>query len=214
MFGKLNLAFPDLLNAQIAKVSIFIGKIVTVKDLIAGEADKGEETMEARENKTVCKTGFLYCPGCGLRIPKSKMLGYYGTYCPSCGSKMIEEGSLPYKSTSYSNIRTFQKKIRRRNNSGRTNSYNKVNKNTKFDNDIKILHNNQAIEKSTRENYKNAIKELTELIRLNPSDFKLYFDRATLKVHAEDFEEARRDFELCEKCHHNSNYEFEDYPLL
>ena len=185
-----------------------------VGELIVGEADKGEETMEARENKTQIKTGFLYCPRCGLRRPKSKMLGYYKTYCPACGTRMIEEGSLPYKSTSYSNIRTFQKKLRLRYNLSRTNSYNNVNQNTIIDNEIKTLENHQGIEKSTKENYKNAIEELTELIRLNPRDFKLYFDRATLKVHAEDFEDARRDFELSEKCHRNSNIEFEDYPLL
>jgi hypothetical protein len=214
MFGKLNLVFPDLRNVQIAKAPIFIGKIIMVGELIVGEADKGEETMEARENSTESKTGFLYCPICGLRIPKSKMLGYYKIHCPSCGTIMIEEGSLPYKSTSHSNIRTFQKKIRLRYNLSRTNSDNRINQKTNIDNDIKNLENNQGIEKSTKENYKNAIRELTELIRLNPRDFKLYFDRATLKVHTEDFEEARRDFELSEKCHRNSNNEFEDYPLL
>ena len=170
--------------------------------------------METRENKTESKTGFLYCPNCGLRRPKSKILGYYKTYCPSCGTKMIEEGSLPYKSTSYSNIRALQKRIRLRYNLSRTNSYYKVNQKSTNNNEIIIFENNQGLEKSPKEICKNEIKELTELIRLNPKDFKLYFYRATLKMHAEDFEEAKRDFELSEKCHRNSNLEFEDYPLL
>ena len=109
MFGKLNLVFQDLLIARSAVAQIFVEKIVKAKDLIAGEADKGIETMEGMENKIQYKTGFLYCPRCGLRRPKSKMLGYYGRYCPYCGSKMIDEGSLPYKAKSNLNYKTILK---------------------------------------------------------------------------------------------------------
>jgi DNA-directed RNA polymerase subunit RPC12/RpoP len=109
MFGKLNLVFQDLLIARSAEVQIFIEKIVKAEDLIAGEADKGIETMKGIENKTQYKTGFLYCPRCGLRRPKSEDLGNYGGYCPYCGSKMIDEGSLPYKAKSNLNYRTILK---------------------------------------------------------------------------------------------------------
>ncbi len=98
MFGKLNLVFPDLRNVRSAEALIFIEKIVKVKDLIAGGTDKGEEVMEGIENKTQYKTGFLYCPRCGLRKPKNEIFGYYGGYCPSCGTRMIDEGPLPFTS--------------------------------------------------------------------------------------------------------------------
>jgi len=43
------------------------------------------------------KTGFLYCPRCGLRKPKPEILDYYSGHCPACGCRMIEETFLPYK---------------------------------------------------------------------------------------------------------------------
>lgn len=46
-------------------------------------------------------TGFLYCPRCGLRIPRSKVSGDYFGCCPACGSKMVEEGPIPYSSKKY-----------------------------------------------------------------------------------------------------------------
>ncbi len=64
------------------------------------------------------------------------------------------------------------------------------------------------------ENYVDEIKELTEAIRLNSKDFKLYFNRAILKVRAGDFEGARNDFEMSANCHRNSNLEIEDYPIV
>ena len=85
---------------------------------------------------------------------------------------------------------------------------------TKLAKYIQIFHTTKGIEKSGMENYKDAIKELKEKIRLNPRDFKHYFDRATLKVHAGDFEGARRDFKMSENCHRNSDIEIEDYPVL
>ena len=68
------------------------------KDLIAGEADKEIEAMEGIVTKNKIKTGFLFCPRCGLRRPKDEIFGYYGGYCPYCGARMVEEGSLPYSS--------------------------------------------------------------------------------------------------------------------
>ena len=97
MFGKLNLVFQDLLIARSAVAQIFVEKIVKAEDLIAGEADKEKQAMEGIIIKHKGKTGFLYCPRCGLRRPKSEDLGYYGGHCPYCGSIMIDEGSLPYK---------------------------------------------------------------------------------------------------------------------
>ena len=69
------------------------------KDLIAGEADKGEEAMEGIVIKAKHKTGFLYCPRCGLRKPRNEIFGYYGGCCPFCGTRMVVEGPLPYSST-------------------------------------------------------------------------------------------------------------------
>jgi hypothetical protein len=77
---------------------IFIEKILKVKDLIAGEADNGIEAMDGIEIKTKGKTGFLYCPRCGLRKPKNEIFGYYSGYCPSCGARMVYEGLLPFTS--------------------------------------------------------------------------------------------------------------------
>ena len=98
MFGQLNLVFQDLRNAQSAEALIFIEKILKAKDLIAGEADKGIEAMEGIVIKAKGKTGFLYCPRCGLRKPKNEIFGYYGGYCPSCGTRMVDEGPLPFTS--------------------------------------------------------------------------------------------------------------------
>lgn len=96
--GMLSSVFQDLWNAQSAEVLIFIGKIVKAKDLFAGEADKGIEVMDGIAIKTKSKSGFLYCPRCGLRKPKNEIFGYYGGYCPSCGTRMVDEGPLHFTS--------------------------------------------------------------------------------------------------------------------
>jgi len=85
---------------------------------------------------------------------------------------------------------------------------------TKFAKNIQIFHTTKGIQKSGMENYEDSIKEITETIRFNPRDFKLYFDRAILMVRTGDFEGARRDFKLSENCHRNSDIEIEDYPVL
>lgn len=79
---------------------------------------------------------------------------------------------------------------------------------------IKNIHSARGIEKSATEIYDEAIKELTEAIQLNPKNFKHYFNRATLKVHAGDFEGARSDFRMSANCHRDTNLEFDDYPIL
>jgi len=101
MFGTLSLVFQDLRNAQSVIALTFIGKIWGIKDLLNGEEDKGEEVMERIKTKAERITGFLYCPRCGLRRPKSEMSGYYNGCCPVCGSKMVEEGLIPYYSKEY-----------------------------------------------------------------------------------------------------------------
>lgn len=69
-----------------------------------------------------------------------------------------------------------------------------------------------AVEKADSGEYKNAINEFTEAIRINPNDAGSYFARATLKVRIGDTEGARLDFIMCENCHRNSN--FKDYPIV
>ena len=108
MFGKLNLVFPDLRNARNAEALIFIGKIWKTKGLIVGEADKGEEAMEGIVINTKRKTGFLFCPRCGLRKPKNEIFGYYGGCCPSCGTRMVVEGPLPYSSKNPNNTKQIK----------------------------------------------------------------------------------------------------------
>ena len=132
MFGKLNLVFPDLRNVQSVEALIFIEKTVKVKDLIAGEADKGTGAMEGIAIKAKGKTGFLFCPRCGLRRPKYEILGYYSGYCPSCGTRMIEEGSLPYISKSnLSKENNSKNKMREVNIMYRINSINSWSRKTK-----------------------------------------------------------------------------------
>lgn len=51
-----------------------------------------------RDKSTNIKTGFLFCPRCGLRKPKSEIQNYYGGHCPYCGYSMIDEYYIPYNS--------------------------------------------------------------------------------------------------------------------
>ena len=208
------MVFPDLRNVQFAEAPIFIGKII-VGELIAGEADKGEETMEAKENSTESKTGFLYCPRCGLRRPKSKMLGYYKIYCPSCGTRMIEEGSLPYNSKS----RLYSKK----NGEDRSLednvligiiSANRKKRSATVYNNYKVFNKSIVDDNSVNNYFKTEIEKITEIIQINPGDFKLYFDRATMKIRAGDIEGARSDFRKAEQYHQESDLEMEEFPLL
>ena len=84
----------------------------------------------------------------------------------------------------------------------------------KSNNNFTIYNSNSKTEIQKLENYKIEIKELTETIRLNPNDFRLYFNRATLKLHAGDIEGARSDFRMAEDYHSQNNFELEDFPLL
>lgn len=76
-----------------------------ITDHIANAEDSRVETMEEIEFKATVKTGFLFCPRCGLRKPKDNG----SKYCPNCGCKMIEEGSLPYVPKSAMNNKTHIK---------------------------------------------------------------------------------------------------------
>ena len=107
--GILIMACPDRMNALIVKVLTFIGCKRPREIFIEIEDSKEVKIMKDVRQNISKVTGFLYCPRCGLRIPKSKGLGYYLGCCPSCGSKMIDEGSLPYKAKSYLNYKTIQK---------------------------------------------------------------------------------------------------------
>jgi len=171
--------------------------------------------MGEDKNKTKTKTEYFYCPCCGLRRPKSKMLGYYGIYCPFCGSKMIEEGSIPYRSKSRLHSKNNSKdKSKEEGMLNRFNSLNRSKQDTTLKKDFQTYNNSNRIDNSVIENYKFEIKELTKIIRLNPGDFRLYFDRATLKLRTGDIEGARADFRMAENYHCQTNFEFEDFPLL
>lgn len=51
-----------------------------------------------KSQATNIRTGFLFCPRCGLRRPKSENLDYYGGHCPYCGCRMTDEYYLPFNS--------------------------------------------------------------------------------------------------------------------
>jgi hypothetical protein len=105
IFGKLNLEFQDLQNVLSAEAVTFTEMIEKAEDLIASEEDKGVETMERITSKANSRTGFLFCPRCGLRKPKNEIRGYHGGHCPVCGCRMVEEGPLPYTSKKSTHIR-------------------------------------------------------------------------------------------------------------
>lgn len=72
----------------------FFYKSVNLTRPVLERAIKVNEIMSS-QSKNI-KTGFLFCPRCGLRKPNSELLGYYGGYCPVCGCRMKEEHYLPY----------------------------------------------------------------------------------------------------------------------
>ena len=63
--------------------------------------DLETSNMKDYKNKGKEEIKILYCPRCGLRIPKIKGLLSRFTICPSCGTRMMIEGSLPYTSGSH-----------------------------------------------------------------------------------------------------------------
>ncbi len=77
-----------------------------------------------------------------------------------------------------------------------------------------VYHNMLGIEKADNGEYEDAINEFTKALNQNPYDANAYFGRATLKVHIGAIEEARRDFKMSEKCHHENKLDLEEYPLL
>ncbi len=205
----LNLVFQDLRNAQIVKVLIFIEKIWGVKGLLAGEADKGIEAMDGIVIKTNGKTGFLYCPRCGLRRPKDDG----SKYCPNCGSKMIEEGPLPYTPKSSLNSESGTKnRIKERSTMDRNNSIYGLMQQNQFDKYTQGFGSISGVEKADSGEYDYAINEFTKVLSQNPKDANAYFSRATLKVHIGDIKGARRDFEMSEKCHHENKLDLAEYP--
>lgn len=209
MFGKLNLVFPDLPNAQNVEVLIFTEKIEKAEDLIAGVEDSGVETVEKIKFKETLKTGFLFCPRCGLRKPKADG----SKYCPQCGSKMIEEGPLPYVPRSTKNKKDVHKnRVKEGNTMESSDSIYGLMHKKQHDKNINVSGRILGFEKSDNGEYKNAINEFTEAIHINPNDAGSYFARATLKVRIGDIEGARQDFKICENCHRKSN--FKDYPLV
>ena len=76
IFGKLNLGSRDLQNAQNAEVLTFTEKTEWAKKIIGMEEDSGVKTMENIVFRSKGKTGFFYCPRCGLRKPKDEIVEY------------------------------------------------------------------------------------------------------------------------------------------
>jgi uncharacterized Zn finger protein (UPF0148 family) len=189
----------------------FTGKTESITDFIVSVEYRGEETMAEIKFKAMLKTGFLFCPRCGLRKPKDNG----SKYCPNCGIKMIEEGPLPYVPKSTMNKKNTDKngtkegKIMDRSNS----IFGQLQQN-QFNKNKKDFSRVSAILKADNSDYENAINEFTEIISLNPDDANSYFARATLKVRLGDIEGARLDFKMSEMCHRTSNFGFENYPLV
>ncbi len=81
-------------------------------------------------------------------------------------------------------------------------------------NSINDHHETRRTGKLKNDKYAEDIYELSKAIRLNPKNFKLYFNRATLKLNDGDIEGARKDFKMCEMHRRNLNCQIEDYPLV
>ena len=211
MFGRLNLAFPDHPNVRSVEVQIFTERMEEEEDIIVREEDKEMECLAGNGINVKSTTGFLFCPRCGLRRPKEKGI----KYCPNCGCKLIEEGSLPYTPKSYSVKEVFiNNKIKERRIMEGVDSIVSLmqqNQSKKNKNDLSSI---SAVEKADNGDYKKAIDEFSELIRLNPKDANSYFARATLKVRVGDIKGARRDFEMSEMYHRTSNITLQNYPVV
>ncbi len=212
MFGKLKLVFKDLQNAQNVEALTFIGKIKKVGELIAREIDsRGKDAMKDLQNRDSVSTGFIFCPRCGLRKPKDNG----PKYCPNCGGKMIEEGSLPYVPKSTRDNKDAYKNILKEGNAmNRNDLISGLTKQNKFYKSRNVLSHISAVEKADSGEYKIAINEFTEAIRINPNDAGLYFARATVRVRIGDIEGARQDFKMCEICHRFTNSKAADYPIV
>ena len=211
MFGRLNLASPGHPNVRSVGVQIFAEKMEEEEDIIVREEDREMERLKGNGINIKSTTGFLFCPRCGLRRPKGKGI----KYCPSCGCKLFEEGSLPYTPKSYSVKEVFiNNKIKERRIMEGVDSIVSLmqqNQSKKNKNDFSSI---SAVEKADNGDYKKAIDEFSELIRLNPKDANSYFARATLKVRVGDIKGARRDFEMSEMCHRTSNITLQNYPVV
>lgn len=77
-----------------------------------------------------------------------------------------------------------------------------------------VTHNVLGVEKADKGRYKDAFKEFTSAIELNPENANAYFNRATLKVRNGDIKGASRDFKMSENCHRDAEFKFVNYPLL
>ena len=210
MFGRLNLAFPGHPNVLSVEVQIFTERMEE-EDIIVREENREMERLKKNGINIKATTGFLFCPHCGLRRPKEKGI----KYCPNCGCKLIEEGPLPYSTRSYSIMEIIVKnKVKERRIMERVDSIFSLvqqNESRKNKNELSYI---SAVEKADNGDYKKAIDEFSELIRLNPKDANSYFARATLKVRIGDIEGARLDFEMSEMCHRTSNITSQNYPVV
>lgn len=168
--------------------------------------------MEEDTTEDNRKSGFLCCPFCGLKIPRSIVLGYYAGYCPACGCKMIENELLPYVHNSNVIIKNdSETNMRRINRLDTINSTECLKKEKAQDDTLLNIYgddNNNNLQNT------NTEKELIESIVVNDNDCLSYFIRATLKVKIGDIEGARKDFKMSEICYSKNNFEFEEYPLV
>ena len=96
----------------------------------------------------------------------------------------------------------------------RLNSLNGLKQKIQPHKNIQIFNDTRGTKKSGLAKYKEAIKELTDLITLFPKDTNLYFKRATLRVHIGDIQGARADFRMSENYDRDTNYEFKGFPLV
>ena len=166
--------------------------------------------MKDPQNKNRKSTGFLFCQRCGLRRPNDDGL----KYCSNCGSKMIEEGPLPYIPKSSSKNKNVKKRTMEGSAMDMNDSTYRLMQQKQLDKKTAVLSRVSAVEKADNGEYEDAINEFTNVLSQNPYDVNAYFSRATLKVRIGDIEGARKDFIMCENCHHENKINLEEYPLL
>jgi tetratricopeptide (TPR) repeat protein len=211
MFGRLNLAFPGHPNVLSVEVQIFTERMEEEEDISVREENREMERLKKNGINIKATTGFLFCPHCGLRRPKEKGV----KYCPSCGCKLIQEGPLPFAPKSYSIKEVFVKnRVKDRRIMEGVDSVLSLVQQNQSQKNRDDLNSISAVEKADNGDYKKAIDEFSELIRLNPKDANSYFARATLKVRIGDIEGARLDFEMSEMCHRTSNITSQNYPVV
>ena len=62
-----------------------------------------------------------------------------------------------------------------------------------------LFCNITGVKKADDGEFEEALEYFTEAIKLNPSDFISYFNRASIRMHFHDIKGARMDFKIAEE---------------